>query len=73
MDKDRGAETWNQGVYGYKVKIIKTREEKGKDKPFAVHSIENTVTWVTEIVIAGKKLKVVLDSRQQIYLRPLPR
>ena len=69
MDKDRGAETWNQGVYGYKVKILKTRNEKVKDKPFTVHSIENTVTWVTEIGHSWKKVKggIGLTTTKYIY------
>jgi len=57
MDKDRGGETWNQGVYGYKVNITKKRTETIKERPYTVYSIINTVQWVTEISQSWKKVK----------------
>jgi len=69
MDKDRGGETWNQGVYGYKVKVVKTRKEKIKEKEFTIHTIENTVTWVTEIAHSWKKVQdgIGLTTTKYIY------
>ncbi|MEE2743515.1 MAG: hypothetical protein VYD54_06370 [Bdellovibrionota bacterium] len=69
MDKDRGGETWNQGVYGYNAKIVKTRTEKVKEENHTVYTIENTVHWVTEIPQSWKRVKdgVGLTNTTYIY------
>ena len=72
MDKTRGAEVWNQGVYAYDSHIEKTSKWRkltwrGLKVRGKVHRVRTKVTWVNEIGHVLKRVNPDKGLRPLIY------
>jgi len=72
MDKTRGSEVWNQGVYAYKSKFLNSSKRKklplkGLNVMGKVHKVKTTVTWVTEIRPVKQRVPSEKGLRTIVY------
>jgi hypothetical protein len=72
MDKTRGSEVWNQGVYAYDIMVEKTSKRKkftwrGMKVIGKVHRVKTKVIWVNEISHTMKRVSPDKGLRPLIY------